>query len=34
MIAMLIGIGVCLVGAAIPVIRLARMEPLLAIKED
>lgn len=33
-IAMLIGIGVCLIGAAIPVIRLARMEPLLAIKED
>lgn len=33
-IAMLIGIGVCLIGAAIPVIRLARMEPLNAIKED
>ncbi len=32
--AMLIGIGVCLIGAAIPVIRLARMEPLDAIKED
>ena len=27
-------IGVCLVGAAIPIIRLARMEPLMAIKED
>ena len=33
-IAMLVGISVCLVGAAIPVIRLARMEPLLAIKQD
>jgi len=33
-IAMLIGVGVCLIGAAIPVIRLARLEPLLAIKED
>ena len=33
-IAMLVGIGVCLIGAAIPVIRLARLEPLLAIKED
>ncbi len=32
--AMLIGVGVCLVGAAIPVIRLARLEPLEAIKED
>jgi putative ABC transport system permease protein len=28
------GMGVCLIGAAIPVIRLARMEPLLAIKEE
>jgi len=34
LIAMLVGITVCLVGAAIPIIRLARMEPLLAIKED
>lgn len=33
-IAMLIGISVCLAGAAIPVVRLARMEPLVAIKED
>lgn len=33
-IAMFAGIAVCLIGAAIPVIRLARMEPLLAIKED
>ena len=33
-IAMLIGVGVCLIGAAIPVIRLAKLEPLLAIKED
>lgn len=33
-IAMLVGIGVCLIGAAIPVVRLANMEPLLAIKED
>ncbi|MDW7774114.1 MAG: ABC transporter permease [Desulfobulbaceae bacterium] len=33
-IAMLIGISVCLIGAAIPVIRLARLEPLVAIKED
>lgn len=32
--AMLAGVFVCLIGAAIPVIRLARMEPLLAIKED
>lgn len=32
--AMLVGIAVCLIGAAIPVIRLARMEPLLAIKEE
>ena len=34
LIAMLAGIFVCLIGAAIPVVRLARMEPLLAIKED
>jgi len=33
-VAMLIGIGVCLIGAAIPVIRLARLEPLEAIKQD
>ncbi len=33
-IAMLAGISVCLIGAAIPVIRLARLEPLVAIKED
>lgn len=33
-IAMLIGISVCLVGAAIPVIRLAGLEPLVAIKEE
>lgn len=33
-IAMLIGISVCLIGAAIPVIRLAGLEPLVAIKED
>lgn len=33
-IAMLVGIGVCLIGAAIPVVRLAKMEPLLAIKEE
>lgn len=34
LIAMLIGVGVCLIGASIPVIRLARMEPLDAIKEE
>lgn len=34
LIALLSGIAVCLVGAAVPVIRLARMEPLLAIKEE
>lgn len=34
LIAMLAGIGVCLIGAAIPVVRLAKLEPLLAIKED
>ncbi len=32
--AMLIGMAVCLVGAAVPVVRLARMEPLDAIKEE
>ena len=34
LLAMLIGVGVCLVGAAIPVIRLAALEPLQAIKDD
>ena len=33
-IAMAAGILVCLIGAAMPVIRLANMEPLLAIKEE
>ncbi|MCB2183306.1 MAG: ABC transporter permease [Desulfobulbaceae bacterium] len=32
--ALLSGMGVCLIGALAPIIRLARMEPLLAIKED
>lgn len=32
--AMLIGVSVCLVGAAVPIVRLARMEPLKAIKEE
>lgn len=32
--AMLIGVTVCLIGAAIPIIRLAQMEPLEAIKEE
>ncbi|MBU0484438.1 MAG: ABC transporter permease [Proteobacteria bacterium] len=32
--AMLLGGGVCLVGALIPIRRLAKMEPLLAIKEE
>ena len=32
--ALLAGIAVCLIGAAIPTIRLARMEPLSAIKEE
>ena len=32
--ALLAGILVCLIGAAIPTLRLARMEPLLAIKEE
>jgi len=32
--AMTAGVVVCLIGAAIPVIRLANMEPLLAIKEE
>lgn len=34
LLAMLIGVGVCLVGAAVPVIRLAALEPLQAIKDD
>lgn len=34
LIAMMVGIGVCLFGAAIPVVRLANLEPLVAIKED
>lgn len=33
LIAMIAGIVICLVGAAIPILRLARMEPLLAIKD-
>ncbi len=33
-IAMGAGVLVCLIGAAMPVIRLAKMEPLLAIKEE
>jgi putative ABC transport system permease protein len=33
LIAMGVGIAICLIGAAIPIFRLARMEPLLAIKE-
>ncbi|MBW6520204.1 MAG: ABC transporter permease [Desulfoarculaceae bacterium] len=32
--AMAAGMAVCLIGAAIPVIRLANMEPLVAIKEE
>lgn len=32
--ALLAGVIVCLIGAAMPTIRLARMEPLNAIKED
>ncbi|MCX5864676.1 MAG: ABC transporter permease [Deltaproteobacteria bacterium] len=31
--AMGVGIAICLIGAAFPILRLARMEPLLAIKE-
>lgn len=30
----LAGMAICLIGAALPVIRLARLEPLLAIKEE
>ncbi len=33
-IALIIGITVCLTGAMLPIIRLARLEPLLAIKEE
>jgi len=33
-VAMLTGVAICLIGAAMPVIRLANMEPLLAIKEE
>ena len=32
--ALLLGTGVCMLGALIPVTRLARLEPLLAIKEE
>lgn len=34
LVAMLAGVAVCLAGAAIPVIRLAGLEPLVAIKEE
>ena len=34
LVAMAAGIAVCLIGAAMPIIRLARMEPLSAIKEE
>jgi len=34
LVALVAGVGVCLIGAAMPTIRLARMEPLLAIKEE
>ncbi|MBU2538559.1 MAG: ABC transporter permease [Proteobacteria bacterium] len=33
LIAMGVGIAICLMGAAFPILRLARMEPLLAIKD-
>lgn len=32
--AMITGIFICLIGAAIPIIRISRIEPLLAIKEE
>lgn len=32
--ALLIGVAVCMIGALMPVIRLAWLEPLLAVKED
>ncbi len=32
--AVVIGSGVCLIGAALPVYRLAKLEPLLALKEE
>ncbi len=34
LIAMAIGVGACLIGAAMPVLRLAHLEPLSAIKEE
>lgn len=34
LVALTIGIMVCLLGALMPIVRLARMEPLLAIKEE
>lgn len=34
LVALLAGVVVCLIGAAVPTIRLARMEPLKAIKEE
>ncbi|HEB49304.1 MAG TPA: ABC transporter permease [Desulfobulbus sp.] len=34
LLAMAAGIVVCLLGALVPIVRLARMEPLLAIKEE
>jgi putative ABC transport system permease protein len=32
--ALLTGVSVCMIGALLPVIRLAWLEPLLAVKED
>jgi len=34
LLAILLGGGVCLVGAIVPIYRLARMEPLLALKDE
>jgi putative ABC transport system permease protein len=34
LLAVVLGAGVCLLGAVLPVYRLARMEPLLALKEE
>jgi len=34
LVALTIGVVVCLLGALMPIVRLARMEPLLAIKEE
>jgi putative ABC transport system permease protein len=34
LISMAIGVAACLIGAAIPIVRLAHMEPLSAIKEE